>query len=221
VERRQRLALGGVGWMFHAGYHGLPLLAAILLFIGAFAMALGPIPWILCSEIFPTKVRGRAMSLATFTIWTSCYLVAQTFPMLNDNPAIGPAKAFWIYALCSLADVDFNGLLVWVHALKLRPNGGVCVIHGSKPQRCGAGRCEHIGNICRFNQPVAVQINRAGMMLPKSIAVDGQARTERNDKSKAWKPRPPKDSPAASRPRFPSTPRTSNFRRRTVARSNN
>ncbi len=108
----QVLALGAVGWMFYAGSHGWPLLLAILIFIAAFAMALGPIPWILCSEIFPTKVRGRAMSLATFTIWTSCYIVAQTFPMLNDNPVIGPAKTFWIYALCSLAGVIFVLLAV-------------------------------------------------------------------------------------------------------------
>ena len=103
----QVVALGTVGWMFHAGYHGLPLLLAILAFIAAFAMALGPIPWILCSEIFPTKVRGRAMSVATFTIWAACYLVAQTFPMLNDNPAIGPALTFWVYGGCSLAGLVF------------------------------------------------------------------------------------------------------------------
>jgi SP family arabinose:H+ symporter-like MFS transporter len=108
----QVLALGAVGWMFHAGFNGLPLLLAILVFIGAFAMALGPIPWIMCSEIFPTKVRGRAMSLATFTIWTACYIVAQTFPMLNDNPAIGPAKTFWVYAAFSLAGLVFVSLLV-------------------------------------------------------------------------------------------------------------
>jgi SP family arabinose:H+ symporter-like MFS transporter len=98
----QVIALGAVGWMFHAGVHGLWLLIAILGFIAAFAMALGPIPWILCSEIFPTRVRGRAMSIATLTIWTSCYIVAQTFPLLNDSPIIGPAVTFWIYAACSL-----------------------------------------------------------------------------------------------------------------------
>lgn len=103
----QVAALGTVGWMFHAGYSGVPLLLAILAFIGAFSMALGPISWVLCSEIFPTRVRGRAMSLATFTIWTSCYLVAQTFPMLNDNPAIGPALTFWVYGACSLAGLIF------------------------------------------------------------------------------------------------------------------
>ena len=103
----QVIALGAVGWMFHAGAHGIGLLVAVISFTAAFAMAMGPISWILCSEIFPTKVRGRAMSVATFIIWTSCYIVAQTFPMLNDNAAIGPAKTFGVYALCSLASFVF------------------------------------------------------------------------------------------------------------------
>jgi MFS transporter, SP family, arabinose:H+ symporter len=64
-------------------------------------MALGPIPWILCSEIFPMRIRGRAMSVATFTIWTSCSIVVQTSPMLNGNPHIGPAWTFSMYAVCS------------------------------------------------------------------------------------------------------------------------
>jgi SP family arabinose:H+ symporter-like MFS transporter len=65
-------------------------------------MALGPIGWLLCSEIFPNKVRGRAMSIASFTVWFSCYIVAQTFPMLNDSPHVGPALTFWIYGAISL-----------------------------------------------------------------------------------------------------------------------
>ena len=108
----QVIALAAVGWMFSTGTHGIGLLVGIVAFIAAFAMALGPIPWILCSEIFPTKVRGRAMSIATFTIWTSCYIVAQTFPMLNDNPSIGPAITFWIYTVCSFAGLVFVWLLV-------------------------------------------------------------------------------------------------------------
>jgi hypothetical protein len=47
------------------------------------------------------------MSVATFTIWTSCYIVAQTFPMLNNSAAVGPARTFWIYAACSLAALIF------------------------------------------------------------------------------------------------------------------
>lgn len=98
----QVVALGAVGAMFRSGGGSLPLLLGILAFIAAFAMALGPIPWILCSEIFPTRIRGRAMSVATFVIWTACYVVAQTFPVLNDHPSIGPAKTFFLYAACSL-----------------------------------------------------------------------------------------------------------------------
>ncbi len=99
----QVIALGTVGALFFGGVGGVALLAAVLAFIAAFAMALGPIPWIVCSEVFPTRIRGRAMSVATFTIWTACYLVAQSFPMLNDHPAIGPAKTFLIYTAFSLA----------------------------------------------------------------------------------------------------------------------
>ncbi|HEY1790114.1 MAG TPA: MFS transporter, partial [Verrucomicrobiae bacterium] len=97
----QVIALGCAGWMFHTNASGFGLLASIVAFIAAFAMALGPIPWILCSEIFPMRIRGRAMSVATFVIWISCYIVARTFPMLNSSPKIGPAVTFWIYGLCS------------------------------------------------------------------------------------------------------------------------
>jgi SP family arabinose:H+ symporter-like MFS transporter len=42
------------------------------------------------------------MAIATFTIWTSCYIVAQTFPMLNDSKVIGPVLTFWTYGVVSL-----------------------------------------------------------------------------------------------------------------------
>ncbi|MEI7533542.1 MAG: sugar porter family MFS transporter [Verrucomicrobiae bacterium] len=98
----QTIALGLVGWMFHTNTSGLPLLLCVIGFIAAFSMALGPIGWLFCSEIFPNKVRGRAMSIAAFTVWVSCYIVAQTFPMMNDNSSIGPALTFWIYGGVSL-----------------------------------------------------------------------------------------------------------------------
>lgn len=47
------------------------------------------------------------MSVAAFVVWVACYIVAQTFPMLNDNDAIGPAKTFWIYATVSLISFFF------------------------------------------------------------------------------------------------------------------
>ncbi len=103
----QSVALLLVGWLFFTGHHGPLLLGAVVLFIAAFAMAMGPITWIFCSEIFPNQIRSRAMSVAAFVIWVSCYIVAQTFPMLNDSAAIGPAATFWIYASVSLASFLF------------------------------------------------------------------------------------------------------------------
>ncbi len=103
----QTVALGLVGWMFHTGVSGLPLLLCVIGFTAAYAMAMGPLAWLICSEIFPNKVRGRAMSVAGVTIWVSCFIVAQTFPMMNDNPAIGPALTFWIYGAVSLLSFLF------------------------------------------------------------------------------------------------------------------
>ncbi|MGH7951095.1 MAG: sugar porter family MFS transporter [Limisphaerales bacterium] len=108
----QAVALALVGWMFHAQIAGAGLLACVILFIAAFAMAMGPVGWLFCSEIFPNKLRGRAMSIAALTVWISCYVVAQTFPMLNDSPAIGPAKTFWTYAVVSLFSFFFILALV-------------------------------------------------------------------------------------------------------------
>jgi SP family arabinose:H+ symporter-like MFS transporter len=108
----QTVALGLVGWMFRTQQNGIGLLVCVVLFIAAFAMAMGPIGWLFCSEIFPNKVRGRAMSIAAFTVWVCCYVVAQTFPMLNDSPAIGPALTFWCYAAVSFLSFLFVLALV-------------------------------------------------------------------------------------------------------------
>lgn len=108
----QTVALGLVGWMFYTQQQGVGLLICIILFIAAFSMAMGPITWLFCSEIFPSKIRGRAMSAAALAIWVSCYIVAQTFPMLNDSPSVGPAKTFWVYAAVSLVSFIFVLLMI-------------------------------------------------------------------------------------------------------------
>jgi SP family arabinose:H+ symporter-like MFS transporter len=86
-----------IGAFFHFGISAGPwLLIFISLFLASFAFSLGPIPWILISEIFPTAIRGRAMSIGTFTLWVGCALVGQTFPWLLSN--LGPAWTFWLFA---------------------------------------------------------------------------------------------------------------------------
>ena len=114
----QVLSLAAVAWLLATHATGIFLLVAILVFIASFASALGPIPWLLGSEVFPAKIRGRAMSVVSFSVWVACYAVAQTFPMLNDNPAIGPARTFGIYATVSAAGFLFTWL--WVPETKGR-----------------------------------------------------------------------------------------------------
>ena len=114
----QVASLGLVGWLFHHHLGGTPLLVAIMAFIAAFAMALGPIGWLFAPRSSPTRCAGRAMSVASFTVWVSCYVVAQTFPMLNDSPRIGPAITFWIYGAVSL--VAFLVVLMLVPETKGR-----------------------------------------------------------------------------------------------------
>jgi SP family arabinose:H+ symporter-like MFS transporter len=106
----QVVSLSAVAWLLSGQSAGIALLSAILLFIAAFALALGPIPWLLSSEIFPLGIRGRAMSVAAFTVWVSCFVVAQAFPMVHDSPAIGPAKTFAFFAAVSL----FGWLFTWL-----------------------------------------------------------------------------------------------------------
>ncbi|MGB7191479.1 MAG: sugar porter family MFS transporter [Acidobacteriaceae bacterium] len=86
------------------GTSPLLLLAWILSYTGFFAFAMGPVPWIVMSEIFPTKIRGRAASIATSALWTST--LAVTFTFLSLVHGLGVAGTFAIYLiLCVLTFV--------------------------------------------------------------------------------------------------------------------
>ena len=67
------------------------MLLFIILYIACFGLSVGPVTWVILSEIFPTAVRGRALGLATFFLWTADYAVTQTFPMMD-------AKGSWFVA---------------------------------------------------------------------------------------------------------------------------
>jgi len=97
----QVIALASVGAIYAGNPHSPALLWLVVLYIAAFAMAMGPLPWIICSEIFPGRLRARAMSVSTFCIWAGCLVVAQTFPMLLQH--LGSAGTFWGFAACSAA----------------------------------------------------------------------------------------------------------------------
>jgi len=78
------------------------VLAFILGYIACFALSVGPVTWVILSEIFPTKIRGRAMSIATLCLWSANFVVSQTFPMMDQDPALVAkfhhAFPFYVYA---------------------------------------------------------------------------------------------------------------------------
>ena len=76
--------------------YGWVALAGLMLFIAGFAIGLGPVFWLMISEIFPTGVRSKAMSLATICNWGANFLVAQTFLTLSSW--ITRAGVFFLYA---------------------------------------------------------------------------------------------------------------------------
>ena len=82
---------------------GLWMLLFILGYIACFALSVGPVTWVILSEIFPTRIRGRAMAIATICLWIANYLVSQTFPMMDENPwlldTFHRAVPFWLYGL--------------------------------------------------------------------------------------------------------------------------
>ncbi len=66
---------------------GIISLIGVLIFIGAFAMSMGPIVWVLLSEIFPNKIRSTAMAVAVAGQWLANYFVSQSFPMVVESDA--------------------------------------------------------------------------------------------------------------------------------------
>jgi SP family arabinose:H+ symporter-like MFS transporter len=95
------ICLFGVGTVFHFQLSSGPLLLIFILgFIASFGCSLGPIPWVIMSEIFPTKTRGIAMSIATLTLWIGVVLITQLTPVLLSEA--GGAVTFWIFGANSI-----------------------------------------------------------------------------------------------------------------------
>lgn len=72
------------------------ILAVILVYVAFFAVGMGPGVWVVMSELFPTRLRGRAMATATVALWGACTVL--TFTFLSLVNAVGAYGAFWIYA---------------------------------------------------------------------------------------------------------------------------
>ena len=79
--------------------------------IACYAFSLAPIVWVLLSEIFPNRIRGAAMSISVFTLWLTCWALAQVFPIMIAK--LGAAGSFWTFGVICLAG--------FIYTLKVLP----------------------------------------------------------------------------------------------------
>jgi sugar porter (SP) family MFS transporter len=99
------VVFGLIGAGYAAGSRGLHILLLVLIALALYALSLAPVTWVLLSEVFPNRIRGAAMSVSTFSLWSACFVLTYTFPLLNQG--LGPAGTFAIYAGISVAGFLF------------------------------------------------------------------------------------------------------------------
>ena len=85
-----------LGSCYYLELKGLVVLIMVILAIATYAMSLAPITWVILSEIFPNRIRGAAMAVATTVLWIACFVLTYTFPILNK--LLDASGTFWLYA---------------------------------------------------------------------------------------------------------------------------
>ena len=106
------LAILGAAFQFQqlASFKSYVAIGGLVIYVACFAFGLGPIFWLLISEIYPLKVRGAAMSAVTVTNWALNLVVAVTFLTLVG--VLGHAGTFWLYGVIAIGAWVFLYLLV-------------------------------------------------------------------------------------------------------------
>ena len=94
-----------------ASFKSIIAISGLVIYVTSFAIGLGPIFWLLISEIYPLKFRGAAMSAVTVTNWAMNMAVAVTFLTMVD--LIGDAGTFWVYGVIAVG--------AWVFCYRLVP----------------------------------------------------------------------------------------------------
>jgi SP family sugar porter-like MFS transporter len=94
-----------MGAAYYFGVTGMPMLILVILAIASYAMSLAPVTWVVLSEIFPNRIRGAAMAVATVALWIASFILTYTFPLLNS--ALGASGTFWLYGIISVLGFVF------------------------------------------------------------------------------------------------------------------
>ena len=102
---------GLTGVVFHYQLSGLVVLLVIVLCTVPHGLALGPLPWLMMSAIFPTRIRAKAVAITTTFLWVTIYSGAQLFPMVSgySERTIGsPALSFGLFTAICLLSILFG-----------------------------------------------------------------------------------------------------------------
>jgi sugar porter (SP) family MFS transporter len=102
------LIYAALGLLYRMHFQGKPMLVLVLAAIACYAMSLAPATWVVISEIFPNRIRSSAISISVTALWSACFLLTYTFPLLNA--ALGAAGTFWTYGAVCLAGAMFLAL---------------------------------------------------------------------------------------------------------------
>ena len=101
-----------LGGSLYFGQVGIVSLIGVLMFIGSFALSMGPVTWVLLSEMFPNSVRSAAMSIAVAVQWAGNYLVSQTFPIMaeseiNVSGVFNKSLPYVVFGICLIILIVF------------------------------------------------------------------------------------------------------------------
>jgi len=110
----QTMALASAGTLYAVHRNDTAILVSIMLFVAGHAVGNGAVCWVIMSEIFPTKIRGAAMSVATTAIWIFAYLANQFFPLMQK--VLGTYGLFFFFA--TMAALNFAYVLAVVPETK-------------------------------------------------------------------------------------------------------
>lgn len=107
------IAMFALGFSFFFDSMGIGALLFMLMYVACFAVSWGPVVWVLLSEIFPNRIRGRAMAIAVAAQWISNLLVSWTFPMMTKSSFLiekfNNGFAYWIYGVMAI----IAAVIVW------------------------------------------------------------------------------------------------------------
>jgi SP family arabinose:H+ symporter-like MFS transporter len=100
------LALAATAWLLFLEARAGWVVALLCVYMGFVSVSICGVIWVLSPEIFPNRVRGRAMSIATFANWTTNMISAFLFPWYVDR--FGIHTGFFTFAaICAVATVFF------------------------------------------------------------------------------------------------------------------